>query len=642
MKLLARPCVAALLIAALPLVAPAATSITQYGITWTFDADYTVGQFVTGDYWVIGPVTVTDISTDLHDPGFTPGLGDDGSMVNPGTTGQQGYEDGLGSYRAELNAAVINGQRVSPANPLVLPPGSSLVSMVSWLYNSKDDTEQGCPGFNGGTGAPRPVTRTGAILTVLDAAPPEGSFRPPYVGADKTVKFNLSDINYAALKNLDPTANTPDPTSFANKMKRPWIDHVHEYLGAMVHPSENMPNYGREMGKILAQAALLINTDASQLPGSPSKDVMLIPYLQFGIDCAGIADNDGGWPENGGHGPGRKLPILIAGTVFDDSHMASAGQWDTPFQDDMQTFYVSKAEVDMTNSDKWSPDSRAGDKEPYEFTDIGMPEWGVRHTRKPKADNRGWNTPYRSVNGAVIPGTALAAAIMGLRDAWNHDAYFDYAVRWMDRTGGGSGTNSPPTFAKQMWAAHAEEVLISAPQIAEWRVVADHGTAGTIIMPVADGYVECRAGAPTVLQATITEAVDPATVSADKVGILAESAGDVSSLVVSATVEGGDTIVITLSAPLPSGDRYAITLGDTIYTADGSEHLVGDRTRVIAVLAGDVDASGKTDAGDAVVAREQAGQGVDATTCRYDVDRSGTISGADMQAVQKAEGASLP
>ena len=32
-----------------------ASSVTQYGITWTFDKAYPVGQFVTGDWWVGRP-----------------------------------------------------------------------------------------------------------------------------------------------------------------------------------------------------------------------------------------------------------------------------------------------------------------------------------------------------------------------------------------------------------------------------------------------------------------------------------------------------------------------------------------------------------------------------------------------------------
>src|SRR5208283_4217932 len=39
-----------------------ATSITKDGITWTFSEAVPVGQFVNGDYYVVGPVTATAIS----------------------------------------------------------------------------------------------------------------------------------------------------------------------------------------------------------------------------------------------------------------------------------------------------------------------------------------------------------------------------------------------------------------------------------------------------------------------------------------------------------------------------------------------------------------------------------------------------
>src|SRR5208282_4716646 len=38
-----------------------AASITKDGITWTFSQAVPVGQFVNGDYYVVGPVTVTAI-----------------------------------------------------------------------------------------------------------------------------------------------------------------------------------------------------------------------------------------------------------------------------------------------------------------------------------------------------------------------------------------------------------------------------------------------------------------------------------------------------------------------------------------------------------------------------------------------------
>jgi hypothetical protein len=36
--------------------------MTQYGITWTFDGVYLYGQFVNGDYWVVGPAIIVGIN----------------------------------------------------------------------------------------------------------------------------------------------------------------------------------------------------------------------------------------------------------------------------------------------------------------------------------------------------------------------------------------------------------------------------------------------------------------------------------------------------------------------------------------------------------------------------------------------------
>ena len=457
-------CVAALalMFLATTLRAQTASQVTQYGITWTFDKAYPIGQFCTGDYWVVGPVQVIGITTNLHAPGFKPKPGEDGSMVTPGTTDKQGYDNRLGSYDAKLNAALIGGQPISAKNPLSLKANSSLVSMVSFLYRSDKDTEPGTPKFNGHTEAPRPVTRSGAILTVLSAPAHKGSFRPPYCGADKTPKFNADQLDLSKLKNLAPVADTPNPDELAKQIERPWIDHVNECLGAMVHPAENMPNYGRGMNDILIQVELILHIDFSKLPGHPSKDKLLKSFVQFGIDSAGIADNGGYWPCNGGHGMGRKWPILFAGLMVNDPHMKEVGKWKTRFQEDEQTFYVSKADVDMTHSPKWKPDPRLDPATPYEMADIGMPEWGIRHAVKPESDKRTWNTVYRAINGCVNTGYVLAARIMGQEEAWNHKALFDYTDRYMKLTGGKDHNEAAPKFVVNMWNTYGPTVKTGA------------------------------------------------------------------------------------------------------------------------------------------------------------------------------------
>lgn len=447
-------------------------SITHNGVTWEVQGlGHTQGTFVNGDPWVVGPVTITRITNNLNSPLYTPRKGQNGSMVNPlvgHNPSHQGYDDGLTSYREALNAGLPNGLPVSPSNPLVVPVGSTLVSMVSWLYKSETDAEPGCPSFNGGTNAPRPVTRSAGVLTVLDAAPPANAFRPPYAGQDKTVRYTLANIDRSKLLNLVPTANTPNPATLAQSISRTWIDHGYEYLGAMFHPSEHMPNYGRDMAQLTLQASLILHLDFSQLSGNPSKDPILLPLLQYGIDTCGIADAGGGWPANGGHHMGRFWPVLFAGIMLNDPHMKAAGTWGrhrgstyasqdtglTEFQEFQNHFYVGAAEVAMTHSAAWDPDTRAT-LIPYENSDIGTPDWGIRHSNNPESDNASMDATYRDINGACTPGFVLAARLMGAQRLWNHDPYFDYADRYMALTGGVNGINDLPIFARKMWQAYA-------------------------------------------------------------------------------------------------------------------------------------------------------------------------------------------
>lgn len=449
---------------------PAGTTdtLSSYGITWKFSRPVETGTFITGDPWVIGPVEIISITNDKNDPDYSPRKGQNGSMVNPladrniQTRGHQGYDDGLGSYKEALNAGLPNGKPVSPQNPLKLSNNSTLISMTSWLYRSRSDSEPGTPGFNGGTEAPRPVTRSASVLTVLPVPPPADSFRPPYAGDRKDRFYTLADVKWDRLKNLHAPASAPDAEKLIKRLSRPWIDHVFEFLGAMVHPSEHMPNYGRDMGNIIADATLLVNTD---IPEEQKKQLTIF-LIQYGIDLTGIADFGGGWRANGGHGLGRKWPILFTGMMLDDAHMLNVGHWDrtfdkgVEFQEDQNYFYVSEAEVKLTHSPKWNPDHRNVAKDqalPYTESDIGMPEWGIRHTYRPESDNKHMSAMYRGINGGVAPGFALAALIMGGREAWNHEAFFDYQDRYFNHPERSDrGTNALSSFVKNMWKEYRE------------------------------------------------------------------------------------------------------------------------------------------------------------------------------------------
>lgn len=453
-----------------PVSAATTDHITQYGITWTFDSPREYGQFANGDYWVVGPVTIINIAPlSLVEAG---GRIRNGAMINPVQgDGHEGYDNmGVGQdmYRASLNAARPNASNLSQSNPLNLPVNSSLVSSI------------GLDTFGYGN----TVLKTAAILTVLPAPAPSGSFRPAYSGVSKKL-FNKSDLDYSLLKKLAPVGNMPELTAVERMFERPWIDHCIDWVGRAFHPVENMidtelgsPGYGMTMAHQAGEASLMLNlnfTDAQ-------KETLLIRFVQLGIDNYGLVTNGYGWYGAGGHASGRKWPILFAGIMLGDNAMKSIadksgeylyspghGPGNEPvdykhFGEDDQSHYVTQLEIDISHGSTWHPDERdctqhgytypCANLHPYEAVDLGLPEWGAMHAGQPYMNNNWWPTEYRTCcTGRGWTGFILAARIMGAKKAWNYDAIFDYADRYVAMEGQwGFGT----PFVKNMWDAYRQ------------------------------------------------------------------------------------------------------------------------------------------------------------------------------------------
>jgi hypothetical protein len=330
-----------------------------------------------------------------------------GSMVNPDpTTDRHGYDSAMygqynaGQYQAALNRAL----NVSSTNPLVLQPHSSLVSTISV-------TEAGAT----------PQIQTAAILTVLPFSPPEGSFRPPYCGSDKTVRFNRSLLNTSLLASLPPVPNTPAMSTVEGYFERPWIDHVPGWIGRYHHPAQNMPDYGRDLADHIGIGALMLHLNFSPA----QKQQLLVRYVQLGIDLFGIVQAGGihNWTPNGGHASGRKWPILFAGLMLGDPEMSSVGLENrAEFGEDGQTFIVEETSPGVYNYGFGG----------YGRSDVGLPDWGIRHSTTPSLDDRTWyGSSYRTCCTAnAWWGVVLATRIMRATALWNHDALFRYQDRY--------------------------------------------------------------------------------------------------------------------------------------------------------------------------------------------------------------------
>ncbi|MEZ0215977.1 MAG: hypothetical protein ACAH89_02515, partial [Rariglobus sp.] len=252
------------------LCAEQATQVTQYGITWTFDRAYQVGRFVTGDYWVVGPVTVTGVSPSPGPSADTAGeagdksrygataLVDDkrmrnGAMVVTGpvrnaknSTGfdQQGYDSRSPNYAPELSIVF----------PYRLEADRSLISSTSSEERAADG-KLATPFVMGQRKIflcppTLPLSlRSAAVLTCLRAAPPADVFRPPYAGVSKPL-YLKSKLRWDLLPALKPVASVPDWATMERVFERPWLDHTYSWYNQYMLPGENGPNYGREFARM--------------------------------------------------------------------------------------------------------------------------------------------------------------------------------------------------------------------------------------------------------------------------------------------------------------------------------------------------------------------------------------------------------
>ena len=430
--------------------------ITQYGITWTFEKPAITGQFITGDWWVIGPVTIVKLS-----PGPGPTRKEDiaikinrwndtslkldttmrnGSMIVLKAGRTQGYDSRSGSFRKEDAVQLpltlqVNQSLISSISNTTLPV-DNFCKEIMWDNEKKSQT----------------VMKAAAVLTCLSAVPPADAFRPPYAGTEKPL-YTAKNIQWNLLPKLTAPTEVPSWIDFERYFQRPWIDHLMSWEQQELVPNENGPNYGREHARLVSIASLMLMLDVHR----ETKEKLTIGLIQRGIDLSGLAKSGAYWNEGGGHSSGRKWPILFAGIMLNNPSITSLPTT-AFFQEDTQTYYGKGW---FGQDVLWQMIMHHGKRDTYE--------------EKPPEQWQKWDSTSESYrlccNAVAWTGTALAARYMKALKLWNHDAYFDYIERWMredDPQNNNRGNRSRPKaetttsdpFVTSMWKKHRK----NAPQ----------------------------------------------------------------------------------------------------------------------------------------------------------------------------------
>jgi hypothetical protein len=359
-----------------------------------------------------------------------------GSMVVLQCGPGQGYDSRSAGYDPALSVRL----------PFELAASRSLVSTISntslpvqnfchkimWTSEKQEQT----------------VLRSAAVLTCLPGEPPADAFRPPYAGADKPL-YRAKDLRWDLLLQLKPAGQVPDWEDFERYFQRAWLDHIPSWVQRGLSPNENQPAYGREHGRLVSIAGLMVHLDVPR----ERKERLVVGLVQLGIDLSGLAKVGGDWNQGGGHGSGRKWPILFASLMLDDPKLRELPET-AVFHEDAQTYY-GKGWFGQTVL--WQMITHHGPREPYE--------------EKPPEQWEEWDRTsegYRICCNAVAwVGTALAARMMKAIPIWRHDAFFDYCDRWMrsddpyaaargGRSRPGQETTTFDPFVDAVWRAYRD------------------------------------------------------------------------------------------------------------------------------------------------------------------------------------------
>lgn len=377
------------------------TTISQHGVTITFDKSYGCGTFANGDYWVVPDSPGGMVTVDAMSPAFTGS--EHGWEVNPESVQDQGFDSRAFGWDAG---------RV-PSLPYAAGPGQSIVKAVS-----VDAADVDC----------RPCLDTAVVLTVLDDAPPAdgvSTFRPPYFGPAKPL-VDVSTMRLDLLPTLTATPSAPTLDAIAQRYQRVQLDHQNNWIGRMLHPVQNMPDYGADIGRDSGDAALRLMHDEDESAKRPAA----INFVQFGIDLYYMMLGGQTWPANGGHHNGRKLALVMAAELLDDDDMRQtiAGAPYGTFGEDGILTYGDQAQQVLfgqacSEQDYWvNQTDQSGGRtclDPYGYIDGGETPGGSYQF---------------CCNSQTWKGTALALLLMPeLRCLWNNEMFVDYVDRWIER-----------------------------------------------------------------------------------------------------------------------------------------------------------------------------------------------------------------
>lgn len=454
----------------------AATVPAQRGVTFHFAGAPVWGRYPNGDLWVVDDGDGVEIERIAPDATASAGRfangapwgGAEGARVwlngaelNPGRDDQTAAE-GMG-----LDGRAPGASYIGYADEKNVDPGRRGTLRVA----AGDVVAKGVSFLGAETG--RYLIEDYVLLTVVDAPPPAGAFRPGPADPDRRHRWTLDDLDFSILRDLPSPPSRKAMALLRNQLAGAYPLNI--VSGNVSEPMRPLATWGRQLGSggywsdgpsdAIAEAMLALHTAAT---GEEKRD-LYARVVQFGLDVygrysagrrrepetfGGFGQRTGLNPSGAGHDVIRTLPMLLAGLALDDAEILDTfrAAYDN---ERLQTFYVAQGHVDRPRRSNVPLRPLAA----YTPEMIGLAEWTQirdENPATPGSAGSNWNAFYRDVARRALAAGALAVRLIdGGREAHGWSPLFDYADRlWDIETPSGvvAGPNRPITaFYADMW-----------------------------------------------------------------------------------------------------------------------------------------------------------------------------------------------
>ncbi|MCX7985193.1 MAG: T9SS type A sorting domain-containing protein [Bacteroidetes bacterium] len=419
-----------------------ADSVRQGEVVWRFSEARPVGQFANGDWWVLAPVTITEIlpeykkitdSVDLYPKIRFLTFYVNGWEVNPIANQYKHGFDGALYYNDTDPSKSYFDSTLVPKLPYTVTVGAvdssgGAVSIVKAVSNLTKD-----PGRNY---LPFRRIRSAKVLTVVSRIP-EGNgaklFRPPYVKGEKPF-YSVDSIRWDRLPSYQsPVSNPPTLDTIWSLFSKVGLAHaraVRLMLPVDAYVSDYQPGNCPSINEALLRLMLNDKTNEQKKPA-------LIAVLQRGIDMIHWQMLGNVHPESG-HQPGLlAIPTFTAALLEVSKYKVFVKTLAQVLGNERYTRKDFHEDC-MLHPSSWNPNlilwGEVDTEDKYwEYIIKGT---GNRSIKDPYGFIDGGKSPEPSYQAICIngyKGEALCAHLMpAMRDVWDDSVYIKL-IKYVDR-----------------------------------------------------------------------------------------------------------------------------------------------------------------------------------------------------------------